>query len=75
MSRYATATTWILDPVPTISLGASALINGATDSNFQHPDALTAPGLHLPLVTKPLELGEPAQLRDRQLWIPAFGIA
>jgi hypothetical protein len=69
-------TTWILDPAPGTAAAAqvSALINGATDSSFQHPYSLTTLLPGVPLFTAPLELSLPTAVLDHQLWAPWFGI-
>jgi len=61
-------TTWILDPHATSAGSYDALINGATDSNFSEPFALTTLR-PLPLFTSPLRLDIHSQaVLDHQLW-------
>jgi hypothetical protein len=69
-------TTWIVDPAPGTAAPAqvSALINGATNSSFQHPYSLTTLLPGVPLFTAPLELSLPTAILDHQLWAPWFGV-
>jgi hypothetical protein len=61
-------TTWIFDPEKTSTGSYDALINGATNSSFQHPYSLTTLLPGLPLFTAPLEPTFPATVFAHQLW-------
>ena len=61
------STIWILDPVTTSTGSYNVLISGATNRNFQHPEALTAPEPGLQLSIEPLTSLSTAHL-THQLW-------
>jgi hypothetical protein len=62
------ATAWIFDPVTTKNGSFDALINGATDRNFKHPQSLTAAPTGN-VFTDPLKVGKLAKGKaNDQLW-------
>ena len=61
------STIWILDPVTTSTGSYNVLISGATNQNFQHPEALTAPEPNVQLSIEALASLSTAHL-THQLW-------
>jgi len=62
------ATVWIYDPVTTKNGSFTALINGATDRDFEHPASLTA-ALTGNVSTAPLKVNQLAKGKaNDQLW-------